>query len=147
MTTNNKKSETTGKKSMKQPVHQQVVEYMNNLEHPLKKEIEEVRKIILSANKLITEHIKWNAPSFCFQNEDRVTFNLHGKGYFQLVFHCGAKVKDNIGKGPIFDDTTGLLNWVAGDRAIVKFTDMNDVKAKKEKLVVVITKWIEVTSS
>jgi hypothetical protein len=46
----------------------------------------------------------------------------------------------------LFDDTTGLLNWVAGDRAIVKFTDMNDVKAKKEKLAEVITKWIEVTS-
>jgi flagellar motor switch protein FliG len=86
MTTNKKKSETTGKKSIKLSGHHQVVEYMNNLEHPLKKEIEEVRKIILSANKQITEHIKWNAPSFCFNNEDRVAFNLHGKGYFRLGF-------------------------------------------------------------
>jgi hypothetical protein len=80
-------------------------------------------------------------------NEDRVTFNLHDKGYFQLVFHCEAKVKDDIRKGPLFDDTTGLLDWLAGDRAIVKFTDINDVNAKKEKLEVVIRKWIEVTSS
>jgi hypothetical protein len=136
-----------GKDSMKLSGHQQVVEYMNNLEHPLKKEIEEVRTIILSTNKQISEHIKWNAPSFCFKNQDRVTFNLSGKGFFRLVFHCGAKVKENIEKGPLFEDATGLLDWVAGDRAIIKFTDMDDVKAKKEKLAVVITKWIEVTGS
>jgi hypothetical protein len=89
----------------------QVVDYMNNLEHPLKKEIEEVRKIILSANNQFTEHIKWNAPSFCINNEDRVTFNLQGKGYFRLIFLRGSKVKkDNIGKGPLFEDTTGLFH-------------------------------------
>jgi len=143
MTTNKK----TGKKSGKLTVHDQVVEYIDNLEHPFKKEIEEVRNIILNTNSNITEQIKWNAPSFCFNNEDIVTFNLHGKGFFRLVFHCGAKVKDNKGKGPLFDDTTGLLDWVSDDRAIVKFTDMNDVKSKEEKLKDVITKWIEVTSS
>jgi hypothetical protein len=46
----------------------------------------------------------------------------------------------------LFDDTTELLDWITGDRAIVKFTDMNDVKAKKVKLAEVITKWIEVTT-
>jgi hypothetical protein len=145
MAANEKKTETTDKKPQKQSGHEQVVEFMTKLEHPLKKEIGEVRKIILSANENITEHIKWNAPSFCFENEDRVTLNLHGKGYFRLVFHCGAKVKNTVGKTPLFEDTTGLLDWVAGDRAIVNFT-MNDVKTKEEKLVEVITKWIEATS-
>jgi hypothetical protein len=42
-TTNKKKSETTGKKSMKLSGHEQVVEYMDNLEHSLRNEIEEVR--------------------------------------------------------------------------------------------------------
>ncbi|TMV46843.1 DUF1801 domain-containing protein [Paenibacillus mesophilus] len=128
---------------MKQTGHQQVVEYLSNLQHPLKQEIEEVRKIILSADPRFTEHIKWNAPSFCIQEEDRVTFNLQGKGFFRLVFHCGAKSKDNKGKERLFEDPTGLLEWAAVDRAIVKFTDMHDVKAKKEKLEEVIAKWIE----
>ncbi|GIN84229.1 hypothetical protein J6TS2_06150 [Heyndrickxia sporothermodurans] len=145
MTKNKKPSEKSAKKSMKLSGHQQVVEFMDNLEHPLKEEIEAVRKIILSANKQINEHIKWNAPSFQFENEDRITFNLHGTGYFRLIFHCGAKNKDNIGQENLFDDTTGILEWVAGDRAIVKFTDINDVKAKEKKLSEVITKWIEVT--
>ncbi|GIP33748.1 DUF1697 domain-containing protein [Paenibacillus sp. J2TS4] len=134
------------KKSPKLSGHEQVVEYMNNLEHPLKQEIAEVRKIILSANEHISEHIKWNAPSFCYQNEDRVTFNLHGKDSFRLVFHCGSKVK-KITKEPLFKDTTGLLEWVAGDRAIVTFTDMNDVHAKKEKLIEVMNRWLEATRS
>jgi len=147
MTTNKKKAETKSKKLGKLSGHDQVVEYMNHLEHPFKKEIEEVRSIILNTNNKITEQIKWNAPSFCFNNQDIVTFNLHGKGFFRLVFHCGAKVKDNKGKGPLFDDNTGLLDWISDDRAIVKFTDMNDVKAKEKKLEEVIMKWIEVTSS
>jgi hypothetical protein len=133
--------------SVKPTGHQQVVDFLNNLEHPLKKEIEEVRKINLSANDHIIEHIKWNAPSFCFNNDDRVTFNLQRKGFFRLIFHCGAKVKDHVGKGPLFDDTTGLLDWVTGDRAIVKLTDMSDVEDKRERLAEVVARWIEVTSS
>ena len=118
---------------------------MANLEHPFKKEIEEVRRMILGIDKPITEHIKWNAPSFCYQDEDRITFNFQGKGFFRLVFHCGSKVKDNKGKGRLFEDTTGLLDWVEDDRAIVKFTDMSDVAAKEEMLKEVVTKWLEVT--
>jgi flagellar motor switch protein FliG len=79
MTTNKKKPETTSKKPKNLSGHQQVVEFLNNLEHPLKKEIEEVRQIILSANPHINERIKWKAPSFCIEDEDRVTFNLHGR--------------------------------------------------------------------
>ncbi|MDV4151311.1 DUF1801 domain-containing protein [Clostridium sp. AL.422] len=137
---------TNKKKSMKLPGAEQVKEYLNNLEHPLKNEIEEVRRIILSCNKEITEHIKWNAPSFCFKDEDRITFNLHGKGYFQIIFHCGAKVKDKKSKEPLFYDTSGLLKWVDNDRAIVKLVNMDDINDKKEKLAEVVVKWIEVTS-
>ncbi|WP_229263710.1 DUF1801 domain-containing protein [Cohnella cholangitidis] len=121
-----------------------VDEFMNSLEHPLKKEIEEVRKIILSANDRITEQIKWKAPSFRYNNEDRVTFNLQGKGFFRLVFHRGAKVKDSLEKGIASSiDPAGLLEWVADDRAIVKLKDMADVEAKREILVETVARWIE----
>lgn len=92
-----------------------------------------------------TDHL--NGMRLVFNNEDRVTFNLQGKGFFRLVFHCGAKVKDHAGKGPLFEDTTGLLDWVTGDRAIVKLTDMSDVEDKREKLAEVVARWIEVKSS
>lgn len=124
----------------------QVAEFMNKLEHQMKDEIEDVRKIILSANDKITEHIKWNAPSFQYLDEDRITFHLHGKDNFQLIFHFGSKLK-NRELGPndrLIEDSSGVLEWKTADRAIMKFTDQHDVKAKEEKLREVITKWLEV---
>lgn len=133
---------TTGSKKLSGS--EQVSEFINNLEHPLKEEIVMVRNIILSTDKKITEHIKWNAPSFCYEGEDRMTFNLHGKGFFRLVFHCGAKAKDRNTNEPLIVDTSGLLEWKAVDRAMMKFTDKKDVNAKEEKLKEIITKWLEV---
>lgn len=125
---------------------EQVEEYLHQLEHPLKKEIEEVRSFILSVDDLITEHIKWNAPSFCVQGEDRITLNLQGKGFIRLIFHCGAKVKDHDVKGTLTEDTAEILEWASQDRAIVKIVDIHDLEQKKEQLKAVIARWIEVTS-
>ena len=46
-------------------------QYLLNLKHPIKKEIEYLRKVILEANKGLTENIKWNAPNFCYEGQDR----------------------------------------------------------------------------
>ncbi|MGB7815828.1 MAG: hypothetical protein WBL28_05710 [Methylotenera sp.] len=43
-----------------------VHDFMANLAHPLKAEIEAVRSIILAADANISECVKWNAPSFYF---------------------------------------------------------------------------------
>jgi len=126
------------------PGSPEVDEYMSKLEHPLKREIAEVRTLILNAGIPLTELIKWNAPNYRYDGEDRLTFNLHGKrGGFRLVFHCGAKVRTGAGKARLIEDGTGLLEWASGDRAIVQFNDANDVQAKKERLVPLIRKWME----
>lgn len=120
-----------------------VEEYMSKLEHPLKPEIEEVRRIVLSADVRLTEHIKWNAPSFCVDGEDRITMNLRSKAGLLLVFHRGAKAKQDRFE---FQDDTGLLEWAAADRATVKLSNMNDVHARQERLTRVVALWIEATS-
>lgn len=126
---------------------EQVRAYMNQLNHPMKAEIEMVRRIVAGADSRLTERIKWNAPSFCLDGDDRITFNLHGKGEsFLLVFHCGAKAKEDGNKTPLFNDETGLLNWVTGSRATVKFTGKDDIISKKAALETVIGKWLEVTA-
>lgn len=122
-----------------------VADFMAHLDHPLKKAMEVTREIILSANQELTEHIKWNAPSFCINGEDRVTFNLYKNDCLLLVFHRGAKVKDTKGKGPLFKDTTGLLEWVSPDRAMIKFISIEDVNTKKDKLKKVVRQWISLT--
>ncbi len=123
---------------------EEVDQFMQSLDHPLKAEVEAVRGMILSSNERITEHIKWNAPSFCYEGEDRVTFKLHPQDRIQLIFHRGAKVKD--GKDFAFEDSTGLLQWVAADRATVTLHDINDVQAKEAALIKVVHQWMESTT-
>ncbi|MGV3503483.1 MAG: DUF1801 domain-containing protein [Adhaeribacter sp.] len=121
---------------------QQVLDFLANLEHPLKKEILEVRRLVLAANPHLTEHIKWNAPSFCFQGEDRITFHLPEKGFFRLIFHGGAKVKDPPAKERLFEDKTGLLEWLAPDRAMVRFSGPQDVAVRQAALQEVVNNWL-----
>lgn len=124
---------------------EQVTEYLQNIEHPLKAEIENTRKIIVGISDQITEHIKWKAPSFCINNLDRITFNFHVKEGFRLVFHCGSKKTEHENKEHLFIDETKLLNWVTGDRATIHITSATDFDNKREKLIAVATKWMEVT--
>lgn len=132
-------------KSKKPSGREQIMEFLQKLEHPLKTEIEEVRKIILGTSDQISEHIKWNAPSYCIHNQDRITFNLHGKEGFRLIFHCGSKVTEYADKGPLFEDDTKLLEWITGDRAVIKFTSASDVEDKRHNLIKIVTKWLDVT--
>lgn len=134
-------------KSAKRSGPEEVALFMNQLDHPLKKAVEEIRSLILGANQSITEQIKWKAPSFCFEGDDRITFNLHKSDCILLVFHRGAKAKENIGKAPLFNDNTGLLEWLAGDRAVVKFFSEAEVSEKKNALVQLVKRWIKETAA
>jgi len=124
---------------------EEINQFIKETKHPLKAEIEVVRAIILDADDQITEHIKWNAPSFCYEGEDRVTFNLHANDRILLVFHRGAKVKDS--QGFVFDDPTGLLEWASKDRAMITLYDMKDVEAKKTALIDLVSRWMQATKS
>jgi hypothetical protein len=117
---------------------------MRDLDHPLKKEIEAVRRIILGASPAIREGIKWNAPSFS-TSDYFATLNLRGQGHESrvwLILHTGAKAKGLSLHGKI-PDPDGLLKWLAGDRALVFFIDAKDVTAKQKALRAVIRRWIE----
>jgi hypothetical protein len=117
---------------------QEVDRFMSGLNHPLKEEVEQLRTAILDSNDQITEHIKWNAPSFRYAGEDRVTFRLYPEDRVQLVFHRGSEVKSDAGDFA-FDDDTGLLRWVADDRAVVA---LRDAHAKQRALVDVVNRWV-----
>ncbi len=81
--------------------------------HPLKAEIEAVRSLVKGANAALTERIKWNAPSYCLDGDDRITLKLYPPRQVQLIFHRGAKIKDASGFS--FSDASGLLAWAAAD--------------------------------
>jgi hypothetical protein len=120
---------------------QEVDRFMKRLNHPLKEGVEQLRAAILDSDDQITEHIKWNAPSFRYAGEDRVTFRLYPEDRVQLVFHRGAKVRGDAADFA-FDDHTGLLRWVADDRAVVALQDVKDTEAKQRDLVDIVNRWV-----
>src|SRR3712207_8947161 len=120
---------------------QEVDRFMSGLHHPLKEGVEQLRTAILDSNDQITEHIKWNAPSFRYAGEDRVTFRLYPEDRVQLIFHRGAKVRSDSADFA-FEDHTGLLRWVAADRAVVALRDAKDAEAKQRDLVELVNRWV-----
>lgn len=110
-----------------------VNDYMNNLDHPFKAEVEAIRRIILNTDARITEGVKWNAPSFYYKG-DMVVFNLHATQHIHMVFPSGMTIPD----------TSGLLEGEYKDgRRMVYFSGMDDVEAKKAALESVVRAWIE----
>lgn len=119
----------------------EVNEFMAGLAHPRKAEIEAVRAIIVGADKRIAERVKWNAPNFYFK-DDFATFKLRPMETIQVVFHTGAKVKDNP-KAIKLDDPAGLMKWSTKDRGVVTFSDMQNIVSKKSDFVSIVKQWIE----
>ena len=121
-----------------------VTDFLAQLSHPFKPEVEELRKIILSADKKITEQIKWNAPSFCIDGDDRITFRLQPPKYIQLIFHRGAKVRKDAGKFS-FKDPAGLVKWITPDRGTVSFKNMAEIKERNKEFTNLVKTWMIAT--
>lgn len=138
------------KKSAKKPVspkaskaapESDVSAFMEALTHPLKKEIEAVRKAILSVDKKITEGVKWNSVSF--RTDDYfATVNLRSRDELQLVFHRGAKVKTD-GKKLKIDDRNGLIKWLSDDRCLITLGEAKAVKANMPAFKRIVAEWIK----
>ena len=118
-----------------------VEQYLTDLEHPLKEGVLLLRTTILASDPAITEHIKWNAPSFRFDGEDRVTFRLQPRGRLQLVFHRGAKVRSDTATFA-FEDPSGLMTWLAADRAVIDFPDLATVTTHQAQVGALVARWV-----
>ena len=120
----------------------EVTEFLNQLSHPFRNEIEELRDYILESNKNLTENIKWNAPNYCFENEDRLTMRIHPiTTKVQLIFHRGAK-KQEQPKDKLIENKSKMLVWKENDRAIITFKSIQEIKNAKEQLQIIINEWI-----
>lgn len=122
---------STKEASKKRDDAEQVSSYMDQLDHPLKAEIEAVRQIIKNAGQQISERIKWNAPSY-YTSADLLTFNPRMAGKVHLVFHHIAIVQIE----------SPLLEGDYKDRRMVYFTDMADVEAKRPELERILKEYV-----
>lgn len=109
--------------------------FMQQLEHPLKAEIEAVRAII-KLNKKIAERIKWNAPSF-FYTDDLATIHVKAKQHVHLIFHHPAIVKIK----------SVYLEGDYKDRRMMYFENMAEVKARKKELTRIIKELVDLMSA
>ena len=100
-----------------------VSEYMQQLTHPLKAEIEALREIIKNANPTISERIKWNAPSY-YAKEDFLTFNHRMTDKVHLIFHHAKIAEIN----------SPLLEGDYKDRRMVYFGNMEAINQNKLEL-------------
>lgn len=114
--------------------------FMAALDHPLKADIEIVRKLVLGVNPAISDGVKWNSLSFR-KSDWFATVNLRSKDVVQLVFHTGAKAKENPElKIP---DANGLLLWLAKDRALVTLGGGKMLKANRAAFEAIVKAWIK----
>ena len=130
--------ETATTKSQKDPA---VDEFLRSLKHPLKKDIETVRKIILGVSPEIKEGIKWNSPSFRTSDYFATVF-LRNTDRVQLIFHNGAKVKGPVTKSEIADPL-GLIEWLAADRCRVTVGAGKEIKANRKAIERIVRDWLK----
>lgn len=119
-------------------------DYLKNLEHPLKKVLQALRKVVMATDREIGEQVKWNSLSFYFTGEmkpfdpkeykrDILVCNLHKKDHILLVFPTGASISDK----------TGLLEGNFPDtRKVAKISSLDEVKKKEKHLQQVLKTWL-----
>ena len=120
-----------------------VDDYLAQLEHPMKPTIVRLRAAILASNPALTEHVKWNAPSFVWDGEDRITFNLRPDNKIRIVLHRGVKVRADSA-GFVFLDGTGLVTWAAPDRGVITFASGEDAGQREAELLDLVGRWLRV---
>ena len=121
----------------------EVERYISQLEPEIQPAIEYLRQVILSIDKEISEHIKWNSPSFYYSGEmkefdpkeykrDILVMNLR-KNKIMCVLPTGMDIKVN----------TEILegNYTDG-RRIINFRNLGDIQEKEPKLRETIKEWL-----
>lgn len=110
--------------------------FLKEKNHPLTKEIQKVREIILQADPKITEAIKWKSPTFMYRG-NIASYFMNAKKFVSLMFH----------KGALIEDSHGLLEGDGKEARVARFVDMEDIEEKREALVSIIKEWIRLQDS
>lgn len=105
--------------------------------------IMEVREVILAADPSLEETLKWNAPNYIFNGEDRITFNVINKqNKVKVVIHMGPARKENKKGSPILSNDQGLVEWNSDIRGTIIFEDIHDVNTKSTRLQKLFRDWL-----
>ena len=118
-----------------------VENHLRGLDETSRALVDRVREIVRAAHPDLDEQIKWNAPSFAHQGDDRITLGLERKGGVRIVLHRGAKTKAT--EDFRFADPDGLARWPAPDRGVILVADRETAAAKREAITALCRRWIK----
>ena len=122
----------------------EVTKFLDELNHPFRETIEELRKIILGTRSDMEENIKWNGPNYKVKDNVRVSIKVHPAKSLHLIFHIGSKIKAEP-KERLLSEDYNLLTWKSYDRAVLGFRDKEDFIKAKPHLSELITNWFNAT--
>ena len=108
-----------------------VDDFLEKKQHPLTAEIQRVRQIIMDTDPKMEETIKWSSPTFMYKG-NMASFFMNAKKQVSLMFHKGAMIPY---KG-------ALLEGDGKEARTARFSDLEDIEAKKEELEKVVKAWI-----
>lgn len=127
-------------------LNQEVSTFLNELNHPLKEEIELLRNIILNSNKTLTENIKWNAPNYVVGDNDRVTLKINPPKNILVILHCGAKSQTQPTE-KLITHNCKALSWKGNNRAIITLNNKQDIITYKNDIVEIVNLWLDATKN
>jgi hypothetical protein len=117
------------------PRNPEVDAWFEELDHPLKNAMLQVRKVILGADRRITETIKWKSPTFVFEG-NIASIEPRAKKHVSVLFHQGASLP---GKHPRLEGGGATVRYM-------RFVDLADVKAKQADLKAAVRAWCDLKS-
>ena len=125
-----------------------VEEFLNDLDSEKRLQVDALRDIILKSGVQLEEHIKWNAPSYVLDGEDRITFNVMNKqGVVKLVFHMGATRKEDKKGSPIMQDDSGLIEWSSDIRGMITLTSLEEINSNEAAIKKIVTDWLSIPAT
>jgi hypothetical protein len=110
----------------------EVERFIDDLAHPLRDVMLEVRRVLLEADPRLSESIKWKSPTFEYKG-NLASINPRAKQFVSLMFHTGRKIP---GDHPALEGS--------GDTAAyMRFASPEDVSRQQSDLERLVRAWCE----
>ncbi|MDB5162791.1 MAG: hypothetical protein JWN28_398 [Candidatus Saccharibacteria bacterium] len=120
-------------------------EFLADLNEDKRLQVNTLRDLILKTAPQLEEHIKWNAPSYVLNGEDRITFNLMNKqGVVKLILHMGATRKEDKKGAPVMQDDSELIEWSSDIRGMLTFRTIEDITVNLIPITSIIKNWLSI---
>ena len=127
--------------------YKSIEEFLSDQTADKLQEINKLRELILHTEPRLVENLKWNAPNYVYNDEDRITFNLMNKqNVVKIIIHMGATRKENKKGSPVLGNGQGLVEWNSDIRGTIRFNGMSDISLKKEPFQTLISDWLAVST-